>query len=217
MKSTRVAKTKPRVAKRLRRKPDDVRSEALQAARRLLLTAGPEAITLPAVAKELGMAHGNITHHFGSMAALHASLVDLMAQELAAAVLSAVHQLRDGEAKPVEVVDAVFNAFGSQGAGRLISWLASTGNMKALGPLLSSIAKMVRDLSATSSNVDEQQSLLIRQNTLTLIATGIGNAVIGDLLHVAVGLPAGTLNRLSTKDILRRIEASKRSRAGSAS
>jgi AcrR family transcriptional regulator len=210
----RTTKKSPK-AKRLRRKPEDVRSDALQAARRLLLTAGPDAITLPAVAKELGMAHGNITHHFGSMAALHAALVDLMARELAASVLDAVRQLRDGAAKPVEVVDAVFNAFGSQGAGRLISWLASTGNMKALRPLLSSISKMVRDLSASSSAVDEQQSLLIRQNTLTLIATGIGNAVIGDLLHVAVGLPANTLNHLSTKDILRRIEASKRRRSAS--
>jgi AcrR family transcriptional regulator len=210
----RTTKKSPK-AKRLRRKPEDVRSDALQAARRLLLTAGPDVITLPAVAKELGMAHGNITHHFGSMAALHAALVDLMARELAASVLDAVRQLRDGAAKPVEVVDAVFNAFGSQGAGRLISWLASTGNMKALRPLLSSISKMVRDLSASSSAVDEQQSLLIRQNTLTLIATGIGNAVIGDLLHVAVGLPANTLNHLSTKDILRRIEASKRRRSAS--
>lgn len=201
-------------AKRVRRKPDAVRSDALQAARRLLLKSGPEAITLPAVAKELGMAHGNITHHFGSVAALHASLVDQMARELAAAVLSAVGQLRDGEAKPVEVVDAVFNAFADRGAGRLISWLASTGNMKALEPLFSSIARMVRDLSTSTPKLNERQKLLIRQNALTLLATGFGNAVIGDLLHIAVGLPAATLNQLSTKDILRRIYPSRKSHAG---
>ncbi|MGH8176300.1 MAG: TetR/AcrR family transcriptional regulator [Steroidobacter sp.] len=195
----RIAKTK-----RQRRSPDVVRNAALAAARKLLLRAGPEAITLPAIAKELGMSHGNLTHHFGSVGALHASLVDQMADELTSAVNSAVAQLRAEAADPIRVVDALFDAFSGNGAGRLISWLASTGNMEALEPLFTTVAKIVRELSRGAPKPGEERELSVRQNALVLIATALGNALIGDRLHAAVGLPAGALNQLSARDLVRR-------------
>lgn len=197
------AKTSPR-AKRQRRSPDAVRTAALEAARGLLLKSGPAAITLPAVAKELGMSHGNITHHFGSVGALHASLVDQMAQELATAVQNAVRQLHDEGADPRKIVDAVFDAFTHRGAGHLISWLASMGNVKALDPLFATVAKAVRDLSKAIPETAEQRRAAVRQNALALIASALGNALIGDRLHAAVKLPTGTLQELCEVDIVRR-------------
>lgn len=191
-------------AKRLRRTPEAVRSAALQAARFLLLKRGPEAITLPAVAKELGMAHGNITHHFGSVGAVHAALVDQMAQEFATAVHSAVTQLRDENADPVDVVDAVFDAFNDTGAGRLISWLASTNNMDALEPWFATVTRAVKELSKGVPKPGEQRQTSVRQTALVLLSTALGNALIGDRLHAAVGLPKGTLTELSAKDLMRR-------------
>lgn len=191
-------------ARRQRRSPAAVRDAALQAARTLLLESGPESITLPAVAKQLGMSHGNITHHFGSVAALHASLVDQMARDFAAAVNNAVAQLRDDQADPVDVVDAVFGAFNNGGAGRLISWLASTANMSALEPLFSAVEKAVKELSKGAPRPGEQRKLSVRQNALVLLATALGNALIGDRLHAAVGLPRGTLSELSATDLVRR-------------
>jgi TetR/AcrR family transcriptional regulator, repressor for neighboring sulfatase len=190
--------------KRQRRTPDVVRSAALAAARRLLLRSGPEAVTLPAIAKQLDMTHGNITHHFGSVGSLHTSLVDQMADELTRAVNSAVTQLRAEEADPVKVVDALFDAFSKNGAGRLISWLASTGSMEALEPLFRTVAKIVRELSRGAARPGDEQELSVRQNALVLIATALGNALIGDRLHAAVGLPAGELNKLSARDLVRR-------------
>jgi AcrR family transcriptional regulator len=182
----------------------------LQAARSLLLKSGPEAITLPAVAKELDMAHGNITHHFGSVGALHAALVDQMGQEFATAVHNAVTQLRDENADPVDVVDAVFGAFSDNGAGRLISWLASTNNMAALEPWFTTVAKAVRDLAKGAPKPGEQRQSSVKQTALVLLSTALGNALIGDRLHVAVGLPKGTLNELSAKDLMRRAYPSKK-------
>jgi TetR/AcrR family transcriptional regulator, repressor for neighboring sulfatase len=202
------AKQAPK-AKRLRRTPEAVRSAALQAARSLLLKSGPEAITLPAVAKELGMAHGNITHHFGSVGALHASLADQMGQEFATAVQSAVAQLRNENADPVDVVDAVFDAFNDTGAGRLISWLASTNNMAALEPWFEKVAKAVRELAKGAPKPGEQRQSSVKQTALVLLSTALGNALIGDRLHAAVGLPKGTLNELSAKDLVRRAYPSK--------
>jgi AcrR family transcriptional regulator len=201
MASKKKAKT---TKKRLRRTPEAVRSAALQAARALLLKKGPEAITLPNVAKELGMAHGNITHHFGSVGAVHAALVDQMAQEFAMAVHGAVAQLRDENADPADVVDAVFDAFNHTGAGRLISWLASTNNMDALDPWFATVTRAVKELSKGVPKPGEQRRRAVKQNALVLLTTALGNALIGDRLHAAVGLPKGTLTELSAKDLIRR-------------
>jgi AcrR family transcriptional regulator len=190
--------------KRQRRTPDAVRAAALQTARELLVELGPEAITLPAIARQLGMTHGNITHHFGSVGALHAALVDQMAHELTHAVNVVVMQLRDEEAEATQVVDALFEAFSRNGAGRFISWLASTGNMEALEPLFTTVSETVRELSQGTPRPREERELSVRQNALVLLATALGNALIGDRLHIAVGLAAGTLNALSAQDVIRR-------------
>jgi TetR/AcrR family transcriptional regulator, repressor for neighboring sulfatase len=204
--------------KRRRRAPDVVRAAALEAARNLLLRLGPESVTLLAIAKELDMTHGNITHHFGSVSSLHASLVDQMADELTRNVNNAVTQLRTGETDPVRVVDALFDAFSKNGAGRLISWLASTGKLEALEPLFRTVAKIVRELSRGAPRPGEERELSVRQNALVLITTALGNALIGDRLHAAVGLPVGELNKLSARDLVRRAYPAtpKRRRASSA-
>jgi AcrR family transcriptional regulator len=193
-----------RKIKRQRRTPDAVRNAALEMARELLVRSGPESITLPALAKRLGMTHGNITHHFGSVGALHAALVDQIAHELNSAVNVAVAELRNEQSDTRKVVDALFEAFSNNGAGRLISWLATKGDTEALQPLFAAIAQAVRELSQGKPRPGEERELSVRQNALVLMATALGNALIGDRLHVAVGLAAGTLNALSAQDIVRR-------------
>ena len=197
-------------SKRQRRSPAAVRSATLHASRALLFREGPAAITMPAVAKELGMSHGNLTHHFGSIGALQAALVDQMAQELASAVHTAVHRLRDENANPIEVVNAVFGAFSDGGAGQLISWLASTDNMDALKPLFKTISKAVRELSEGQEALGDEFAPSTRQNALMLLAAAIGNALIGERLHTAVGLPQGTLSKLCASDVIRRIDTAQR-------
>lgn len=198
-----VAKRTRRI-KRQRRTPDAVRNAALLTARELLVASGPESITLPAVAKRLGMTHGNITHHFGSVGALHAALVNQIAQELSGAVNEAVTELRSEKSDTRNVVDALFEAFSRNGAGQLISWLASKGNAEALEPLFATISLAVRELSQGTPRPGEERELSVRQNALVLIVTALGNALIGDRLHLAVGLAAGTLNALSAMDVVRR-------------
>jgi AcrR family transcriptional regulator len=190
--------------KRQRRTPEAARAAALDAARALLLRTGPEAITLPAVANELGMTHGNLTHHFGSVGALHAALVDQMASELASAVYHAVLQLRAEEVAPIQVVDALFDAFSKDGAGRLISWLAATGNMEALQPLFTSVARLVQELSETAPRRSADHEQTVQRNALVLIATALGNALIGNRLHEAVRLPPGSIHQLAAEDLVRR-------------
>ena len=68
--------------RRRRRHPDELRSEAVGAARDILERFGPAAITLQSVAGALGMAHGSITHHFGTAANLQAAVADVLIEQL---------------------------------------------------------------------------------------------------------------------------------------
>ena len=138
------------------------------------------------------------------MGALHAALVNQIAQELIDAVNVAVLELRSEKSDTRKVVDALFDAFSRNGAGRLISWLALKGDMESLEPLFATISQAVRDLSQGTPRPGEDRELSVRQNALVLMATALGNALIGDRLHRAVGLAAGTLNTLSAQDIVRR-------------
>ncbi|HET9628547.1 MAG TPA: TetR family transcriptional regulator, partial [Novosphingobium sp.] len=50
------------------------RALALDAARALLLEAGPQAVTLKSVAARIDRTHANLLHHFGSAAGLQRAL-----------------------------------------------------------------------------------------------------------------------------------------------
>ena len=67
---------------RKRLKPENSRSVALDAARHLLLTEGPQAVTLKAVAAKIGRTHANLIHHFGSAAGLQTELARSTAERV---------------------------------------------------------------------------------------------------------------------------------------
>ncbi|HEX8470861.1 MAG TPA: TetR/AcrR family transcriptional regulator, partial [Brevundimonas sp.] len=66
-----------------RRRGAVAREEALDAARDLLLSGGPAAVTLKAVGERMGVGHANLIHHFGSAAGLQGALMDRMVRDLA--------------------------------------------------------------------------------------------------------------------------------------
>ena len=66
-----------------RRRGAVAREEALEAARDLLLSGGPAAVTLKAVGERMGVGHANLIHHFGSAAGLQGALMDRMVRDLA--------------------------------------------------------------------------------------------------------------------------------------
>ncbi|MFM8542890.1 MAG: TetR family transcriptional regulator, partial [Chakrabartia sp.] len=55
---------------RRRLSPEESRASALEAASAILIEAGPQAVTLKAVAARMGRTHANLLHHFGSAAGL---------------------------------------------------------------------------------------------------------------------------------------------------
>src|SRR2546430_17597489 len=132
---------------RRRLSPEASRSAALEAARRLLLRDGPQAVTLKAVAAKLGRTHANLLHHFGSAAGLQGELAKSSADSVNGSIAEAVERARAGETDARVIVDQCFDAFGKEGAGALAAWMILAGNRDALGPILDSIRGLVAKLA----------------------------------------------------------------------
>jgi AcrR family transcriptional regulator len=173
---------------RKRLSPEESRNSALQAARALLIEAGPQAVTLKAVSARIGRTHANLLHHFGSASGLQKALAEHLARSVCETIIAAVHASRAGLGCPREVVDLAFDAFDREGAGALTSWMLLTGNEDALDPIISTIHELVDEL-APGEPAAACEDRRIHKDTLTLVLMALGDALIGGALAKSLGLP----------------------------
>jgi len=186
--------------KRTRLSPEESRSAALVAARRLLIAAGPQAVTLKAVAAEIGRTHANLLHHFGSAAGLQAELARSIADSVTSSIAESVERARAGEADARDIVDQTFDAFGREGAGALAAWMILTGNRDALNPILDSIRRLVAQLSVGH---EEHQ---VAETTLSLVLSALGDSLLGAPFADTLGLPADTARKLAADRLRSRLD-----------
>src|ERR1700677_1750841 len=138
--STDEERAKPaRRGKRRRRLPDEARREAVATARRLLIQEVPNAITLKAVADEIGVTHANLIYHFGSAAGLQSALMESMVRDLTDALAATVKALRADAGARRSLTDSVFDAFDQGGAGRLAAWIVLSGDLRHLQPVRAAV------------------------------------------------------------------------------
>jgi AcrR family transcriptional regulator len=171
---------------RRRLSPEESRLAALEAARVLLIEAGPQAVTLKAVAGRIERTHANLLHHFGSAAGLQRDLAAHLAQTVCATIAEAVRASRAGLGSPREVVDLAFDAFDKEGAGALASWMILTGNEDALTPIVETIHRLVDEIAADEAN--HRGSMAVHEDTLALVLMAMGDALIGKALARSLGL-----------------------------
>lgn len=174
------------------------RAAALEAGRELLLSAGPQAVTLKAVAAKVGRTHANLLHHFGSAAGLHKALASEMATSICASIVDTVAARRAGKASRREVVDMVFDAFGPQGGGALASWMLVTGNRDALDPVMSTIHALVDQLHPEDGEV-------VRATALTLVLMALGDSLMGEPLARSLGLSADAARTQAVQMVAERL------------
>lgn len=173
---------------RRRLPPEESRLAALEAARRLLIEAGPQAVTLKAVAGRIGRTHANLLHHFGSAAGLQRELAGYLAGTVCATIADAVRASRAGLGSPREVVDLAFDAFDKEGAGALASWMILTGNEDALTPIVETIHALVDEI-APDEAAHGGSVMQVHEETLALVLMAMGDALIGHALARSLGLP----------------------------
>ena len=182
--------------KRERLSPEESRAAALEAARRLLIEKGPQAVTLKAVAAEIGKSHANVLHHFGSAAGLQTALAALISERVVAGIAEAVHRSRQGEADPIEIVDRTFDAFGREGAGALAAWMILSGDREALNPVLDAIHGLVDRLG------EGHEDRPVHEMTLALVLTALGDSLLGEPMAEALGLPRERARELARRQLI---------------
>lgn len=171
---------------RKRLTPEQSRLAALEAARVLLIEAGPQAVTLKAVGSRIGRTHANLLHHFGSAAGLQRDLAAHLARTVCGTIADAVRATRAGLGTPREVVDLAFDAFDREGAGALASWMILTGNEDALTPIVETIHALVDEIAADEAG--HRGSMAVHEDTLALVLMAMGDALIGKALARSLGL-----------------------------
>jgi AcrR family transcriptional regulator len=164
---------------RRRRTPEEARSEAIAMARELLLSEGPDAITLPRLAAELDMTHSNLLHHFGSVAELQAALMASMVRDLTVALDHAVTHLKSDEGAPRELIDMVFDAFDKGGAGKLAAWIALSGNLDRIGPIEKAVDNLVAAIEEKFAHEMGDPHMGVTSAVLLLALMAFGDSIIG--------------------------------------
>lgn len=176
--------------------PEASRLAALEAARALLLEAGPQAVTLKAVAGRIGRTHANLLHHFGSASGLQRALAAYMGDRICAKIGEAVMQMRGGAVTPLELADLIFDHFDREGAGALASWMLLSGNEDALDPIVEAIHNLVDDI-ADEGHADTS----LHELTLEMVLMALGDALLGGPLSASLGLPRDAGRRIAGRKL----------------
>lgn len=111
---------------RIRRPPDQARSEILKSAEQLLIAGGPHAVQMRAVAQRLGMTDAGVAHHFGTRQALLEALLQHGGRRIRHAVdTTTTTWLADGPSVE-SLVDAIAGVY-ADGYGELAIALHAAG------------------------------------------------------------------------------------------
>ena len=172
--------------KRIRRTPEEARELILDAAEKTMGSHGPAALRLQDVAREAGVSHPTILHHFGSREGLVRALNLRGIDQLRASLLDQMATQDSAE----DGVARSFRAF-REGMAQRILWLMQVPELTdrpAGVPLVEQIAKSLHELrlgfAPPGKTVDYEDSLFVAH--LVSIAA-FGDAVVGKRLRELSG------------------------------
>ncbi|MCL6250645.1 TetR family transcriptional regulator [Altererythrobacter sp. KTW20L] len=192
---------------RKRLSPEESRSAALAAARDLLIEAGPQAVTLKAVATRIDRTHANLLHHFGSAAGLQKALAAHIAGTVCDAIGEAVRDEKAGISSQRRAVDLAFDAFDRQGGGALASWMLLSGNEDALDPIVETIHQLVDELHPQELAHGAKRAM--HEATYTLVLLALGDALMGERLAESLKVDRSTSRERATAMVVASLAALK--------
>jgi len=185
--------------KRVRRTAEEARRLILDAAEKRLARQGPEGIRLQDIARDVGISHPAILHHFESREGLVKALIARTNTQLREKLLGA---LESSEATAQDQIESVFEALSDRGTARLLAWLLLTGRVTdtTQGPqsMMTEIADLIhahREESAKrkgTSAPDREDTFFLAMLTTS---AAFGDAIIGRYLAEAAGLDEAGVKR----------------------
>ncbi|MDO8288126.1 MAG: TetR/AcrR family transcriptional regulator [Parvibaculum sp.] len=200
---TTIAPERKREVKRVRRSAEEARRLILDAAEERLATQGPEGIRLQDIARDVGISHPAILHHFESREGLVAALIARTSDGLRDKILAALKS-KHGSDDPLnanEIITNVFEALSDKGTARLLSWMLLTGRARersSSGALVTEIAAELHNQRVEGAAAhgrpmpDREDTLFIAMLTAS---AAFGDAIIGRELATDAGLDQAGIAR----------------------
>ena len=173
--------------RRIRRAASDMRAEALAAARRLIIEGTDEVLTMRAVADAAGVTYPNLSHHFGSAAGLHVAIAEDLVRELLAGLQTVDVEMNNLEHDYRAVVDRVFDLFSKNGLGRVLGWLARSGETSRLEPMNRILSDFIAGRARASSKTDAGR---ISRIALIVAFAAYAESSVGPILGDVLGTSA---------------------------
>jgi TetR/AcrR family transcriptional regulator, repressor for neighboring sulfatase len=177
----------PAKTRRIRRAPSEMRSQALAAARRLIVDGPATVLTMRAVADAAGVTYPNLSHHFGSAADLHAAIAEDLVREVLTGLQALGLEVDTHKPDYRALVDRVFDLFDRNGLGRVLGWLVHTGETARLEP----VNRLLADFIASRSR-GRSRAQIRRMTRVTLIVcfAAYSESIVGPALGKVLGTPA---------------------------
>jgi TetR/AcrR family transcriptional regulator, repressor for neighboring sulfatase len=100
---------------------------------------------------------------------------------------AAVARLRTDEGAPLELINAVFDAFSTGGAGRLAAWIALSGDLSHLEPVREAVQNLVVAIQEKIGLGGDRSDEIIGSAVLFIALSAFGEALIGDPLREMLG------------------------------
>jgi len=188
----------------VRRSGDEARRAILAATERRLIRSGPEGIRLQEIAADVGISHPAILHHFGSRAQLVGALVEHAMRGLQENLLAIVENRPEEAARShdlrvervARMAEETHRILGARGYARVLAWLVlSRHELPQLrGEFFSRFARALHASRVDRRRTEGQEPPALEEtlfgSTMAMVAL-LGDALFGDLVRGAVGLPAG--------------------------
>lgn len=185
------------VGKRVRRTPDQARQVVLDVAEKRLAEFGLDGLNIVDIAREAGMSHATLLHHFGSSDQMRRDLVVRMEEQLLAEIADVLVQ-EDGQiASQQQFMVRLFQLFSRGGHARLIAWMHVSGTAEQLnqGPgeehrqaLFNQVLGKLRDLLVAAGESVTAADTHARYIFLLVVTSALGFGVARDVLLTELNL-----------------------------
>jgi TetR/AcrR family transcriptional regulator, repressor for neighboring sulfatase len=166
--------------KRVRRTAEEAKSLILSVASDRLSAFGLEGLNISGVAKDAGMSHATVIHHFGSTGAMREALLEKMTHDLLSDVMVALNHHEE----PAKILDHLFEMLSQGGHGRLLAWLAL--DQQAFTPASGSKGLFTEILNTISEDTSDPAHA--KQIIFLVAIAAMGKSICGDAIAGLIGM-----------------------------
>lgn len=168
---------------RRRRSAEESQTLILQVAAKRLAEHGLEGLNITGVAKEAGISHATLIHHFGSSGGMREALGDKMILDLVDDLVAAFEK----DQSRTEMIRNVFHVLTAGGHAKLIAWRAVQGSSTTAetDAVAAGFKKLLSTMQSAVKTTDETD---VRNLILLVGIAAVGYGLAGDVLSKLIGM-----------------------------